>query len=357
MPTYRWSGAALPSGTVLDGTNTNAEGNGDGMVFQALSGGATRTTIQESNGNGVAIVGPAGSLARLDTATFAGGAELSAIQGVYQCPATVPTGGGHYFFHGRNANATAAFIGNTQYTASGFIEFRNASDAVVTSSISGSATTARTPALVAGNYYKVDAAYILNTLTTPTTSNGRIIGRVNSITAPGTWNGGAEWWFDSGYTVNVTVDKGNMFRTGKVITTADVAAFRLLNLAWKFSSTVDTSTVKANSVSNFVQASGPTIVTTGTGAHYIIYQVGTATQGGALTYTITQTSGTTQAPVSIAPGIWRVDQDTAGPLNYQITVAETGAGSTVNTVVVPAITPVSSGQFRRQVRIGGTWQF
>lgn len=355
MAQYSWTGVALADGTVLTSANTNTAGNGDAVVYQALTGTATRVTRQETNGNGLEITDTSGGgLARLDTATISSGAACVAIQGIYKAPAT-PTGGGVYFFHGRNANATPAFSGNANHTASGFIEFRNASDSVATSTVSGSATTARTPALVTNDYYQVDLALILNTSTTPSTSNGRILGRVRSLSAPGTWNSGSEFWFDSGYTANVTADVTNLFRFGKVVTTAATGTYRLLNVQWRDLATPNTSLTKTSAITNFVQVAGPTISSTGTGK-YPIVAVGTPVVGGALSYSITQTGGTTHAATTPAPGVYVVDQDTSAATTYDVTVTETGGGSTTSTYTVPALTtPAAAGVFRVRRRVSGAW--
>lgn len=255
MATVDWTGLGLSSGTVLDAGNINTAGNGTGtLTFQALTGAATRTTIQEANGNGVEINAPAGTLARLDTVAVAGGAECMAVRFVYKCPASAPTTGANYLALGRNANGTPASSGNVQHTTSGTIEFRTAADAVA--STSGGSPFGISPTLVGGDYYLIDMGLVLNTLTTPTTSNGRIIGRVQSLSAPGSWNSGSDYFFDSGYTSNVTTDKTNLFRTGHVITTGGVGTFRLLNLKWRDLTTPDTDLAKGSALSNLV----PTLV-------------------------------------------------------------------------------------------------
>ena len=347
MATYDWTGLGLADNVTLDNTNLNTTGNGTGtLVYQALSGGATRVTEQSANGNGVTIVGPAGSLARLDTSTIAGGEECMAVDFVYKAPAT-PTVDHHFMIVGRNANATPASTFHIAHTTAGVFEFRNSGNTVV----SGGAS----PAPVTGDYYRFSGAVIRNTLTTPTTSNGRIIGRIRSVTAPGTWNSGAEFYIDTGYTVNVTVDKTNLFRTGKAATAGQVNSHDLLNLRWRDLATPDTSTTKANAITNLVQDSGPTISTTGTGAYYVVYAVGTAVSGGGLSYTITQTGGTTTTPTMIGSnsGIWRIVQSSAGALTYDVQVSESGAGSTTTTVTVPAASTLTSGQFRRRKREAG----
>jgi hypothetical protein len=354
MATYAWTGLALADGTTITSANLNTAGNGDAMVYQSIIGAATRVARQETHGNGFEITGTTiGDSARTDTATVSSGASGFAASCVYQAPST-PGTVGNYFLLGRNSNATAATSGNVQHTTSNFIEFRTAADAVATSAVSGSATTARTPALVSGDDYQVDTCLILNTTTTPSTTNGRILGRVQSISAPGTWNGGVEFWFDSGYTTNVTTDPTNLWRTGKVLTTGTVGLFRLLNLKWRDVTTPNTSLTKTNAITNFVTVTGPTVSSTGTGKYPII-AIGTPVVAGALSYSISQTGGTTHAatqPVS-GVGIFLVDQDSSSATTYDVTITETGGGSTVSTYTVPALTTLTAGQLRIRRQVAG----
>lgn len=71
-------------------------------------------------------------------------------------------------------------------------------------------------------------------------------------------------------------------------------------------------------------------------ARYLIdYTGSTPGQGGALSYSISQTGGTTTTPELIEAGLWTVVQDTA-TLTYQVTVTETGGTTATDTVTVPA---------------------
>jgi hypothetical protein len=360
MATQDWTGLGLADGTVLSNGNLNTTGNGSGsLTFVSLAGGATRVTRQESNGNGVEIAGTTvGDLARLDTVAISGGAECMAVDFIYQAPAT-PATDHNTLIAGRNANATPGFSGYVEHTTGNRFEFKNASHVLATSAVSGSATSGQTPTLVAGDYYRVSAAFIRNTSTTPSTSNGRILGRVRAITTP-TWNSSAEFWFDTGYTANVTVDKTSLFRTGKTGTAGTVGTFRLLNLRWRDLATPDTSLTKANAITNLVLDTGPTIDTTGTGAFYLIYAVGTPGSGGVLSYSITQTGGTTTTPTIVNPaapatpnGVWKVVQSTAGALTYDVTVSETTGSPTTTTVTVPVATSLTAGQLRIRQQIAG----
>jgi hypothetical protein len=343
MPQYLWTGLGVAEGTTVTSGNINTTGNGDTMSFVATSGTITRVFDRDAGGNGIDINGSAGSLGRLDTPTIAGGAECMAVQFLYV--AGTPTTDDDNLIVGRNANATPAF--------SGFLEHRTDATLIAQNSAGSLIAASATPALVAANVYQIDYAIIRNTLTTPSTSNGRVLLRVRSITAPGTWNGGAEFFHDTGYTVNVTVDKTNIFRWGKT-GTACAHAFKTWNFAWKDLASPNTSTVKADAITNFVQSTGPTVSTTGTGK-YPIVNVGTAVVGGALSYSITQTGGTTHAATTPVAGVYLVDQDSSAATTYDVTVSEVGGGSTITTHTVPAASTTTSGQFRRRKRVAGAW--
>lgn len=338
MPTYSWDGMGLPDGTTVDATNINAAGNGTGtMVHNAGAAPATKVTSRNTIGNGLAIDGSGGGVARQDTNAISGGVACMAIQAIY-VPTGAPTTADDDLFIGRNANASPGFTSYLKRKTNGTIEARNATNAAFT----GSASVALNNA----HAYQLDFATILNTSTTPTTSNGRIIARVRDLTDASSWNGGVEFFVDSGYAVNVNTDLPNQYRVGKLNTSSLHPAFKLVAIKWRDLATPDTSTVKANAITNFVQVTGPTITTTNTGTFYNIWAIGS----GSPTYAIAQTGGNPYTPVLIKPGVWQVQQDTAGTRTYVVTV--TDGSDTTLTVVVPQAGG-TSGQFRRQVQLGG----
>jgi hypothetical protein len=186
-----------------------------------------------------------------------------------------------------------------------------------------------------------------------TTANGRMLCQIVGITDP-TWNGG-EYWIDTGYTANITVDKPDRARIGKTTTTGAYTTLnKIRKWKWYMSDAPNTSLTKTEAVKNFVPATGPSVSTADTGDGYTLRVIGTAVVGGALTYSIIQTGGTTFTPVLIGPGAWKTQRDTAGTRTYDITVSEAGGSPTVTTLVVPAA-QASAGKYQILVRSGGAW--
>lgn len=370
MPQYDYIPPGT-NGTAVTSTNINDNTVTGTLQFQTLGSGVTLTTVKDAiYGDGLALSATTGGAAgRVDTIPVAGGDNLMAFSCVIETGSATPTAGSEYLALGRNVNATVASSGNVQLNTSNQIEFRNAPDAVATAAAGnawGSPTTARTIALTNGaKNYKIDLALVLNTFATPSTTNGRIIGRVVALDEPNWISTGVnEFWFDSGYTANVTADKTNLFRIMKAIATAATSAFKMKKIRWRSSATPNTGTngtaiTKANSILNFVQDVGPTIETTHSGAHYVIEAKAT-TGVGPFTYDITQTSGTVttaSTPVVMAPGFWRVDQSATEALGYHYTVTDTGNGNlfTEGDVSVPQAAANTSGTYGIKRRSGGAW--
>lgn len=354
MPQYKWYGTAMSSGDPITTANANTEGNGDPLSW-IPAGTADTTTptasghyralyFRDAQGSGVSIEARDGSIARFDL-NASGGSFLSACQFIY-VPSGTP-GSDSAIIAGRNIASSPNFSMYLFHQVANTLAFRNASSVNVSGGV--------TPALVANDAYQIDLAVITNTTVTPTTSNGRIIGRVRSLSNPTGWNSGSEFYFDTGYTVNVTADKTSFFRIGKTSTAVLHPEFKIKNLQWRYSDTVETSTTKAQALSNFVQPLGPSISTVGTGSHYLIVAVGSPAVNGALSYTITQIAGTTQAPIAITSGIWRVDQDASGPLSYSVEISEAGGGKTTNNVLIPQASSAPSGLYRRRILQSGVW--
>lgn len=184
-------------------------------------------------------------------------------------------------------------------------------------------------------------------------ANGRFICRITGITDP-TWNGG-EYFLDTGYTANVSMDKTDRARLGKTITGAVYTGMnKIRKLRWYSSETPNTSLTKTEAVKNFVPLQGPSVSTTNTGDGYDLKVVGTPQVGGTMSYSITQTDGTTFAPILMGPGVWKVQRDTAGTRTYDITTTESGGLSTVTTLVVP-IQAAVTGHYQILQRIAGAW--
>jgi hypothetical protein len=339
MADFDWDGLGVAEGTAVTSNNINTPGNGDSVSIGS-SGSPTYIYDRDARGNGVSITGPNPSTARIDT-IGSNGAEMCAYQCLY-LPSGNPSASDG-LIAARTGSSTGTFSSQMLHTAAGTFQFTNTSTTPVTNGTS--------PAINLNELYQVDHAIIRNTLATPTTSNGRIVGRIKNLSNP-TWATSGEFYVDTGYTVNVTVDPQVMARIGKTSNTAAHPQFYLWNLKWKDLNTPFTSTTKSEAIKNFVQPGGPAIDITGTGDWYLIYAIGTANAGGALTYSIVKDSGTELvAPVYLGTGIWRVKRNPASALQYTVTVAEASSGSTSSVFTVPAASTGGGtpGQFRRRL--------
>lgn len=85
----------------------------------------------------------------------------------------------------------------------------------------------------------------------------------------------------------------------------------------------------------------------------IVTATATAGGGGALSYSISQLTGTTIAPVNISLGVWAIPRDTTAATTYRITVTETGGGTDTEDIIVAKVG--DSGGYEIVVKVGGTW--
>lgn len=353
MTEYAWSGLGIADGADFTDANSNTPGNGDTVATGITKAAGTTGFIRYARpgspaGPGLSIQGISGDTLRIDPINPA--AIGHAIRFVYT-PSDVISGVECSIVTSRNNNAVpsnSGYIFDEIGTGVGKLGFRGPSGGDLYSS----------PALIRPNSYQIDWCLLMNTATTPTVSNGRQIGRVRNLTNPASWNGGAEYFFDTGYVANVTTDLQERWRLGKPTPTAVMAQSYFSNIRWRDISalTVNTSTVKANAITNFVQDAGPAIATTGTGEHYVLRATSTPLVGGALTYSITQLSGVAQTPVLLSPGVWIVDADATAPLVYSVTVSESGGNSSTVTINVPTASTAVGGQFQVVQRVAGVWQ-
>lgn len=334
---YAWTGLAVGDGVAVTSANINNGGNGDTLAWATAGTAGTYLYSHSGLGDGVSITGVATTVARLDTPSNLN--ELGAYQCVFVASAP-PTTANADVIAARNATG---FMAHIYHSTTGAFLVANASAATQTGGTS--------PATVNGHAYQLDLAVMYGT----TTTSGRIIARIRSLTAPTVWNGGSEFYLDTGYTVNAGTTQSAQARIGKVGSASVTPEFKILNLRWKDSDTPNTSTTKSSAILNFLGVSGPSITSATSGDYYVMQVAAAAGAGGALTYSIAQTSGTAQTPVLLGPGVWRVTRNASGPLGYTVTVTEAGGGSTTSTFVVPqAVTAQSfSGQFRRRVLTNG----
>jgi hypothetical protein len=354
MTEYAWSGLGVADGLDFTDTNSNTPGNGDTVATGITKAAGTTGFIRYARpaspaGNGLSIAGIVGDTLRIDPINP--GAVGHSLRFIYT-PSDVITTAECAIAVSRNNNVTPAntgFIVDQIGAALGQLAVRANTNQI---------NLISTPALIRPHSYQVDWTTLLNTTAAPSTANGRIIFRVRDLTNAASWNANTEVYYDSGYAINVTVDSQERFRLGKTSSGAVVPQTYITGIRWRdlTSVTANTSTVKANAITNFVQDSGPAITTPGTGEHYVLRAVSTALAGGALTYSITQLSGAAQTPVNLSPGVWIVDADTVAPLIYRVTVAETGGSSSSVDLNVPMASTSTSGGAQTLTRVSGVWQ-
>lgn len=179
----RWTGDGLPNGTALSSSNVNTAGNG-ATVKLSMSGAATATT----EGHGARIVAPTTSdIARFDAVLTAATKAL-----VTQQIITLPT------VTGAVPVMLAVRAGTTTVGSMAY-----ASDGGLSLLASGSYIGAsRPPTLPAGSRVLLDVVAALSAA--PTTTNGRLFWRVRNL-SNAAWNGGADFFYDSGYTLDLGV--------------------------------------------------------------------------------------------------------------------------------------------------------
>ena len=194
-----WTGNGLADGTLITSGNVNEPGNhiGGGVTWTAGATGVTLTT----EGDGYRVVAPSGGDGRVRGDIDASTHSLR-VQAILTVDAT-PTGGHQGFFNVRSASD-----GNM-----GWLQLR--SDMRLSVYISTSITAAHSPALALGDRVLIDAVFALHDL--PSTSNGRVLYRARNLTNPN-WNSTGEFFWDSGYALNLGVNNPVRLLSGKTST-------------------------------------------------------------------------------------------------------------------------------------------
>lgn len=223
----RWTGRALPAGTTLTTGNVNNAGNGDTVTF-TTSG--TFTAVMASDG--VEVVATASSpVVRFDCARTSG---LYGVSQLFYTPrenyATSPA-----VVQFRSASANS---GQVWHFSNGKIGVGNAAATGLVSS---------TVAMVFDHEYLIDFVVVVG----GTTSNGRAIFRAMDLTDP-TWNTTGDFYYDSGYTVNMGTANLVTHRHGKIGTEIATAGMRFRQIGWNPLSSVDTSLTRSIAESHFM---------------------------------------------------------------------------------------------------------
>ncbi len=231
----RWTGNGLADGTALTSGNVNQTGNGS-TVARGASGSPTFVT----QGDGFRYyASTATDIARID-ATLASASKGLLVQCVSTFDA-LPSG----------IASVLTFRGATTNPA--FLNF-NTSRQYELADASGTLIASRTPAVEFGDRVLVDMVVTLNPA--PTTSNGRMFFRLRNLTNAG-WNGGAAFFYDTGYTRNVGVDDLTAVRFGKNNTFTIAATGSTLELLGWQAVTVSTGDTNSSAAAAYF-ADAPT---------------------------------------------------------------------------------------------------
>jgi hypothetical protein len=245
-----WSGLGVAAGTAITTGNVNTVNNSDAALHShsvvysvSVSPTATFERPAAPAGPGLSITGVATDIGRLDLTQVT--TDGGACQVIYT-PSGVPTTSNGIVIMGRSAAANSAQVAHNNTTST--LEFRDAGGTA------SSVTNGISPAVVNGHSYQIDIVVALNTVT-PTTSNGRIIGRVLGLTDP-TWNGNGEFFVDTAYTENVGTAQITAFRVGKVNSPSINPQAYYTGIRWG-ERIVDTSSDPAVARAQFVQVVAP----------------------------------------------------------------------------------------------------
>lgn len=193
-----WKNTVNSAGTTVTAANIDTAGSGDVCDWQAASGGSG--TYDSRGGVQLAGTGTT-SIMRIDVNPFTG-RKTSFIRVRYVAGSAPNTGLTSVL---RHRSASADSVGLQNIVTTGTIRLVN----------NGTTTIATGPALVQGDEYLLDLAVVLDP-TTPSSTNGRAVTRVRSLTAPLTWNSGSDWGFDTGATINAGTADITHNRVGKL---------------------------------------------------------------------------------------------------------------------------------------------
>lgn len=188
----QWTGNGLPDGTPITTDNVNAAGNGVATTF---SGGSTAGGTMVTEGNGFRYAGEQTSSIRRIDFPIAGDAVIAQARITVDALALNSNATAPIVF--RNATAVAAFF---NVFATGRV------------GIGGLANTTTSPAVALGDRLDCDVVAALHP--TPTASNGRVFFRVKNLSNP-TWNETGEFFYDSGYTMDLGTAPFAAIRFGK----------------------------------------------------------------------------------------------------------------------------------------------
>lgn len=328
----RWTGAGLSASTALTNANVNTAGNGDTVATFNTSGTFTATMQTD----GVLITGAASSIARFDVARTA---TKYGVGQLFYTPKEVP-GATLAIYTFRSGVSGAAAVGSFVHYSGGTggkLGFQNAAAATVT----GATTTID---VVLNHEYQIDMVIALDA-TTPSTTNGRAFYRVKDLTDP-TWNTTGDFYYDSGYTINVGTADLTQHRIAKVGNGVMNTGFSVRRLGWADLSSVNTSLTRATAESHFMASPFLTLSATGTGT--TSGSADASIIAGVTTYALAATgTGTSDgsATVSLVQGVSATGSGTSGGSaagSLVLAITATGTGTSSGSADIGRVHPLSA---------------
>lgn len=187
------------------------------------------------------------------------------------------------------------------------------------------------------------------TRTNPTVTTAGTRSMMSAVSDRGSTSG--TWTQPAGWTLDGNLSTATSGSVSGAVAHRTSAAGNYGGDTWTSSSAVQAQAVTEIVVIKDATLTPPTANVTTTDGMLIDATGSTAGHGGSLSYSITQTSGTTFTPVSVATGKWFVGRTTADRV-YRVTVTEDTTTATYDVTVSPA----SSGDgYEIRTRIGGVW--
>lgn len=135
-------------------------------------------------------------------------------------------------------------------------------------------------------------------------------------------------------TANLASGAFTQLRIGQTTFPAAGGTFGVDDVQWNDGSTTE--------IPGMTSSNPPTVVSNDRALYVIDRHGTTSNDGGTLTYSIAQTSGTTTTATLLGTGIWGVVQSTAGALGYTVTITDSIYGNTTSTATVPQQTTTNA---------------
>jgi hypothetical protein len=255
----QWTGDGLADGTTITAGNVNTAGNGS-TVTRNVSGSPTFVT--EGHGFRASVV-TAGDIARLDASFSGTGVRTQIVLTMDVAPPSSHTPIGL-----RNATD---YVGSISVHPERTLQLRagNLSGVLLAGSLA--------PAVALGDQLVIDMVIALAAV--PTTSNGRLFYRVKNLTNP-TWNTAGEFFYDSGYTLNVGTTNFTAARYGKQSANLPAPGAVFEYLGWETVAVNPADTSEAQAKAYFADDPTTVPVPLDTPAVTVVSQTDPTTAGG-----------------------------------------------------------------------------